>query len=112
MKENLFKLGGYRRFMAGFENRPECMYAQREEVIWNKLKRWGDENDKRLRIEYGNYNFDKGRFFYTGDILEEIKVNSKGIERILIPGYTIRDIPEDQLKSIVSYLSLVGRKGE
>ncbi len=86
-------------------------YSKGEIVVWNKLKRWGDEDDSLFKIDFGVYNSQKGEINYSGVLLKEIKVKSKGIENILIPFRKVIDIPENEIISFEGYLNLVGRKG-
>jgi hypothetical protein len=84
----------------------DCKYL----LIWNKLERWGDENDRLFRAD--SVTSKEGKLMYSGDVMEYIKINSRGIGQIPIPFIKIYEIPQEQIKSLESYLSLVGREGE
>jgi len=84
----------------------DCKYL----LVWNKLEKWGDENDRLFRVN--SITSKEGKSFYSGEVLEYININSKGLKSIPIPFIKINNASENQFKSIENYLSIIGRKPE
>ncbi len=87
----------------------KALFEEKEDVIWNKFKRWGDENDKLFKIVTSKYNSSKNQIIYSGEVFSKLEIKSKGLEEIYIPTMLIKDIPEDELLSKQDYLSYVLR---
>jgi hypothetical protein len=83
------------------------LYDEKIEVIWNKLKKWGNEEDRLFRIKSREYKKSEEEWFYSGDVLKKLKIEGKGLEEIYIPEMSIENIPENQLISKESYLSII-----
>ena len=86
------------------EEIPEDLFKEKLFVIYNKFKRFGDENDELFQItdrRYGQVypgDIDK-TWCYVGTIFKMRKINSKGLPEIPRELRIIYDVPQDNLMS-------------
>ncbi len=102
MAENSYE--NKRNLNYGSIGAPKSKYDFGDLVVYNKLKRFGDENDELLLItgkKYGNYKPGKieKEWFYTGIVFKEKNTNSKGLPRIPLESLLLYEITEDFLIS-------------
>lgn len=79
-------------------------YSVGDIVIFNKFKKFGDENDKLFHIHalrYGNCTgVEKKQYWYAGYLLEIKKHKSIGLPQIPIFATTITNVAMDEIKSL------------